>query len=740
MRLIKVAREKLGILNPAHAALILAIVLLGIALRLNNITTESVYWDEFSSLVHLRPPAGFTDSPYFSQWEQTVIRQQAPSLGDFWVANRQLDPATMPFYYTFEYLVWNYGRQSVVDLRLLSVFFSLCAFPFIYLLGRAMWGPLAGAIALFMFAASPVHVQFAQEIRMYSLFAGFAAASAYTFYRVVENGGRWWPAHLMVNLLLLWTHPFAVWLPFTQGVFLILFHWPRWRFVLAWGLSNVMLLIPSAIYISTIEFFGRETTDQWMVLPGWRALMADMFADDCVGMTSQLWGRPDTFMRFFTEETALALASARYRIGLWCAIFITSLGALGVALQTARYLRARLQKERYDRVKWAAFLVMWALLPPLILITLSHVWRPMVMPRYTMHCSMAFYLLAGAGVASLGSKWLRILPATLIVLMYAYQQGLVLDGPHRTNWQGVRNFLSENAEKDDLILVENWLWKRVFAYSMGPVPQVITYASKLDTLAELARTWLDGAYPKDSSNPEPRGLWIVYNNNYFNQAPAFELEIELAKRGMQWRSTYITGIEGIWIYEVADVMTHPRVTDVDWKPHQSLAMDFQDASMAFHRYADYANGVCFAEQGLVFAPDTPRLYSYMGLNLMGMGQYKAARVALDRAVRLAELEYPWSLINLGESNLKLDAPHRAIAPLKRAVEVMPNDLHARALLAQAYIESGQPWDAMDALDIDIRNQVFVADQETTHWNMVKHAAQAWSQVNEDTKSSRIKKK
>lgn len=721
--------------NAVHTLLVLAIVVMGVALRLNNITTESVYWDEFSSLVHLRPPAGYTESPYFSQWEQTVIRQQAPSLVDFWVANRELDPATMPFYYTFEYFVWNYGRQSVVDLRLLSVFFSLCAFPFLYLLGRAMWGPAAGAVALFMFAASPVHVQFAQEIRMYALFAGFAAASAYTFFRVVENGGRWWIIHLAVNLLLLWTHPFAVWLPFTQGVFLILFHWPRWRFVLSWGFAHVALLIPSALYISSIQFFGRETTDDWMVIPGWRALVADIFADDCVGMTSQLWGRPDTFRRIFSEETAVALASARYTIGLWCAVFVTGLCALGAGIQGVRYARARMNNEQYDRAKWAAFLVMWAILPPLILLFLSHAWRPMLMPRYTMHCSMAFYLLAGACVASIGHRWLRILPAALIVLMYTYQQGLVLEGPHRTNWQGVRDYLKQNAKQDDFILVENWLWKRVFAYTMGPVPQVITYGTKLDNLAELARTWLDGAYPKDPANPEPRGLWIVYNNNYFNQAPAFELEVELAKRGMQWRNTYIHGLEGIWIYEVADVMTHARTPDETWQSLQSLTMDFQDASVAFHRYGDYANGVCFAEQGLVHAPDTARLYSYLGLNYMGMGQYKAARTAFDRAIRLAELEYPWTLINLGESNLKLGNPRRAIAPLTRAVEVMPQDLHARALLAQAYIESGRPWDAMAVLDIDIRNQVFVADQEVTHWNMVKLAAQEWAQMTDAVSSS-----
>jgi len=61
----------------AHALLVAGVVVLGIALRLNNITTESVYWDEFSSLIHLKPPAGYEASPNFAYWDMAVIREQS---------------------------------------------------------------------------------------------------------------------------------------------------------------------------------------------------------------------------------------------------------------------------------------------------------------------------------------------------------------------------------------------------------------------------------------------------------------------------------------------------------------------------------------------------------------------------------------------------------------------------------------------------------------------------------------
>lgn len=707
----------------AHAFLVLGVVALGIALRLNNIDTESVYWDEFSSLIHLKPPAGYQDSPHYPLWEQAVIRKQANSIAEFWQANRELDPATMPLYYSLEYLVWNYTGQSVPTLRLLSVFFSLLAFPLFYLLGRALWGPAAGLIALFLFAVSPVHVQFAQEIRMYSLFGLLAIASAYTFYRVVEDGGRWWAPHLLVQVLLFWTHPFAVWLPFTEGLFLIFFHWRRTRFVLIWGFAHVALLIPSALYISTIQFFGEDTTSSWMVLPGWKALLGDIFADDFIGLTAQLWGRPDAFFRYFSEKTAYDLANFREYYSKWCAVLFGGICLICVFWQARRGLSSRRHEHPDQRWKWMIFLLMWAFLPPLILIFLSNVWRPMMMPRYTMHCAFAFYLLAAGGIAALRWNILRAIPVALLVLIYAYQQGLVIDGPHRTNWNAVAKFLQDNAQPDDLILSDNWLWKRVFTYSMGPVPQPIGYATTLDTLAEQSRAWLDGAYPRDPANPRPRGLWLVINNGYFNMAPAYELEQTLALRGLMWRNTFFNGIEGIWVYEIADAPMIQRRPPENWQPQKSYATDFEDLAKLFVQHQDYANAVCMAEEALRVTPNQARLWTYIGMALKETDEDRAAIDAMKRAIAIADMDYPWNYSNIGECYYNLHDSASALPYLEKAVTVLHQDPHSVWLLSQAYLEQGQPWNVgpmmFERLPID--------RWEPRHWSALELSYQRWSQ-------------
>jgi len=89
---------------------LLALILLtGLFARLHGISRESIWWDDFTSVMHLEPPQEWQDSPDYVRWNQTVIRGTSTGLLDFLRKNRSLDPATMPFYYTFEYL-WNHHR------------------------------------------------------------------------------------------------------------------------------------------------------------------------------------------------------------------------------------------------------------------------------------------------------------------------------------------------------------------------------------------------------------------------------------------------------------------------------------------------------------------------------------------------------------------------------------------------------------------------------------------------------
>lgn len=193
-------RAKGGSLAPRPTAFALtAILIVGALLRFYRIGLESVWWDEYTSLMHLG----------------------APDLLSFLKLNRTLDPATLPLYYTLEYLWWHGVSASVPGLRILSICLGLLTIGMLYLLGRDLFGRGAGLLAALCLAVSPIHIFHAQGIRMYVLMTLLAVCSVYTYMKVMRAGGGWWALHGGANLLLLWTHPFALLLLVVEALFLL---------------------------------------------------------------------------------------------------------------------------------------------------------------------------------------------------------------------------------------------------------------------------------------------------------------------------------------------------------------------------------------------------------------------------------------------------------------------------------------------------------------------------------------
>ena len=93
---------------------------------------------------------------------------------------------------------------SVVACRSLSVLAGVATVPLVALLGAALAGRTAGAVAALLLAFSPLHMYYSQEIRMYSLVTALCALSAWALNRsegphaslrpfAGEASGPWWP-------------------------------------------------------------------------------------------------------------------------------------------------------------------------------------------------------------------------------------------------------------------------------------------------------------------------------------------------------------------------------------------------------------------------------------------------------------------------------------------------------------------------------------------------------------------
>lgn len=672
-----------------HYAALAVILLAGAGLRLHNIGSESVWWDEFSSLIHLSPPAGYEESPYFAQWQKTTLQEVAPSLFDFWQANRTLDPATMPLYYTLEYLAWNYGGHSVLLLRIISFVISMAALPLMYLFGRRLFGARAALLATALLALSPVHVQFAQEIRMYGLFTLLALASAYTFCRVADAGKvPWWAAHIAVNILLLWTHPFAVWIPFVEGLTLVLAFRDRIGRVAVWVACHAVLLVPTALYISTIRYYGVESTGSWMQMPDAFGFFGDLIGDDFVGMTYQFWAKADTLNQFLPESISLLFVNYCAYIGLGLSALVLALLVLSVRSAYTNAPESGTAVAPLQR-RWLLLLFLWAFLPPLILLVLSLTWRPMIQPRYTLHCSLALYLLVSAGAVSIPRRAWRTAAMALLVAGYLFQHALLFKGPHHPDWRGAAEYIEQNAHPDDLILAHDWLWRRVFAYNLGPVPNIVSYGGKFSTqeyrsLAELCITWTELKRSRLDGSGQPRGLWVVIRTDYFNIGPikAFDKELELL--GLAWDYREFKGMQHVCVYHISDDPNVPAPPESQRPLDNETMIQLADLAGEFLFAKDYETTVALLTgRASEMNPEDFRIFSYAGMSYQEMGNIEQAAQAFEKAIAKGS-DYPWDYVNVGRYYIDEGRADEAIHLVDGAFKNFPDELTTYPDLAEKY--------------------------------------------------------
>ncbi len=485
--------------------LLALIVLGGLALRLYGLRAESVWWDEYTSLKYL----------------------DAPNLPAFLRINQTLDPATMPVYDTFEYLWGRYVGHSVFGLRLASVVLGTFIILVMYWTGALAFGPVAGLVAAACVALSPIHRHFAQEIHMYGPVTLLTAASLYTLLRILRGGrGTWWVAHIVVNVLLMWSHTFGLLAPFVEGVYLLICHRRPFKRLFLWCVIHGILVVPLLLYITTIQFWSPEQTETWQRAPGFFEFLGDLFADDAVHLTYQ--------MRATEQMHALALFHPLFDLA-W-------LAAVGAAIVWG--------VRRVSRDRTPLLLLLLVLLPPIILYTASLVWRPCIFPRYTVYCSLGLYLLLGGAIASLPGRWMRVGGVGACTLLLAYQTAILFPGPQRTDWLSAGKLLKSAARPQDPVLVQVSIWKDVLLFNMGTNPNPMSSAETLDVLVDQAAFLLDQYGCGDSAHPCDRSVWLVVLLKYFASGPYKELDAAIAARGLRSKTVEFEGIEHILVYEI----------------------------------------------------------------------------------------------------------------------------------------------------------------------------------------------
>ncbi|HET6444949.1 MAG TPA: glycosyltransferase family 39 protein [candidate division Zixibacteria bacterium] len=136
---------------------VLSTILLGSALRIINIGHQSLWLDEFFS--------------YF------LARKDLAA-----IIEGTTQDVLPPLYYFFLHYTLNFGSDETA-VRAVSLIFSVLTLPVVYILAKSLFSRRVALASTFLLAISPLHVLFAQEARMYTMFAFFSAVALLFFWR-----------------------------------------------------------------------------------------------------------------------------------------------------------------------------------------------------------------------------------------------------------------------------------------------------------------------------------------------------------------------------------------------------------------------------------------------------------------------------------------------------------------------------------------------------------------------------
>ncbi len=152
-----------------------------------------------------------------------------------------------PLFFSLLYIWRQLGFSGEIGLRLLPLIFGVVQIPLAFLVGRKLRDDRLGLLLAVLVAASPMLIEFSQELRMYSMVAAIALAQVYVLLLMFEKFSCWrWSAFVLIALIGVYTH-LLYWLFLMGTALTFLRERKKLSIVKSWGAlaATVLLYLPN---------------------------------------------------------------------------------------------------------------------------------------------------------------------------------------------------------------------------------------------------------------------------------------------------------------------------------------------------------------------------------------------------------------------------------------------------------------------------------------------------------------
>lgn len=451
---------------------LLFILLLALVLRLISIGTHTLWYDEAFAVL-------FAEKGLSAMLEGTLTP----------VDGGAADIHPLLYYTTLNIWMTLFG-QSAVMLRLWSVILGLGTIVFVYLISTNLFDKRTGLASALVVALAPFHVQYSQEIRMYSLMAFLLMAMTWCFLKARESQSkRWWVIFGVLAGMAMHTQQLSAF--FLVAIGLIPFWSRRRQDIIGIVLGATVAFIVYLPWLVNIPSqLQKVNSYYWIAPPDGIALLV-------------------TLRSFLSVQ--LDMPSPASMIALLGALFLF----LFLIVQLLMVWRRPRRQAKSD--KPSLYIVLWLFGAPVILLWLVSQVQPVYLERALLPSALMLYITFGWLFTRSGMP--RIIAGILMII------GLMLSSIglyHQYTWSTFPNspfqqaidFIAKESGENDVVVHMNKLSVLPMIYYDRDVNQRFisdVAGSSEDTLAlptqEILNIIGDGCIAEAVDNA--KSVWFV---------------------------------------------------------------------------------------------------------------------------------------------------------------------------------------------------------------------------------------
>jgi uncharacterized membrane protein len=394
--------------------ILLAIVFVGLFLRVYDLSDESVWYDEAFSI-------------------------ELANSSIFGVINGSAQDIHPPLYHILLHYWINLFGDSEFSTRFMSVVFGVFAIFMIYKVGSLILDEEAGILSALLLALSSFHIYYSQEARMYSLMALLTLLSMYFFLKILRNRNVIdVVGYVLSSTFLIYTHYFGLFIILAQNIYiftLLLLKEDDYKQTLKrWvPLQLILIVLFSpwiAVFIKQLLLTQSGYGIGWMPRPTIHSIIRSF----------NLYSGSNLLLAFFLILSSFSLVPYKRLYGG---------NNSKNSFESGQNHELKIELPNF---KASYLLSVWLLIPIVLPFLISQVSASIYWDRSTIVALPAFYLLVAAGIRKIGHKCLKLVIIGAVII--GSLAGVW--GSHSTvnkqQWRGIANFIGEKAKKGDLLL------------------------------------------------------------------------------------------------------------------------------------------------------------------------------------------------------------------------------------------------------------------------------------------------